>query len=113
MSLTYKLIPNLLSADEEDYIAVMIETEPPRLLTDVENLLELFGIAVKDRKIIPAENSGVMDSLIREGRCLFTPFVNMRFGIQGNFKGANDEFDEARHTKMAYLTTGRSFQNIM
>jgi hypothetical protein len=108
MSLTYKLVPNLLSSDEDDYIAVMVRDEHPKFLADLENPLELFGLSIKDQQVVTTESSELIESLIKEGHCLFTPIINMRFGIKGNFKGENDEFDNTRHSKKAYMTAGRS-----
>lgn len=113
MSLQYKLIPNLLSYDEDDYIGVIVQNDLPKFIADLENPLELFGITVKDSQITTTDDTKAIDSLIKDGQCLFTPIVNMRFGIKGNFKGEHDEFDETRHKKIAYLTVGRSFMKKM
>jgi hypothetical protein len=107
MSVKYKLFPNLLTDDPEDYIAVRTPEERPKLLQDFENPLELFGLRFENGKLSTEKKSGIIEELIKEGHSLFTPMFNMRISITGKFIGRNDEFDATRHETKLCITAGR------
>lgn len=108
--ITIQLVPNLLSGQTDDYIAVVVENSLPKFLEDFENPLELFGVTLKDKKLTACGNSELVNSVIHEGHSVFTPLFNIRFSIKGSFKGIDDNFDENRHEKKVNLTPGRSME---
>jgi hypothetical protein len=105
--ITVKLIPNLLSSHDDDYIAVVVEKDLPKFLGDFENPLELFGLSLQEKQLTTCSNSDLVNSIIHEGHSVFTPIINIRFSIKGNFNGLDDTFDDNRHEKKVNITPGR------
>lgn len=105
-----KLIPNLLSNQVDDYIAVVVEKDLPKFLEDFENPLELFGLTLEDKQLKTCSNSHLINSIIQEGRSVFTPVINIRFSVKGSFNGLNDTFDDNRHEKKINITPGRTIK---
>lgn len=105
-----QLIPNLLSDQTDDYIGVVVENNLPKFIEDFENPLELFGLKLEDKELTTCTNSDLVNSVIQEGRSVFTPIFNLSFSVKGSFKGMDDDFDEARHEKKINMPPGRSLK---
>lgn len=107
---SYQTNPKLLSHEADDYLAVVVEDGLPKFLEDFENPLELFGFKLKDKQLKSCGNSDLINSVIQEGHSVFTPLINIRFSIKGNFSGVDDNFDDNRHEKSVNITPGRSIK---
>lgn len=108
--ISIKLIPNLLSSQTDDCIGVVAEKELPKFHGDFDNPLELFGLKLEDKQLKTCTNSDLVNSIIQEGRSVFTPVINIRFSVKGSFNGMDDDFDEHRHEKKINITPGRSIK---
>ena len=110
MAVKLMLVPNMLTDDPDLYYGVVVESLPPKFVMDFENPLVVCGMKIEDGKLVKSDSDEIIETL-REGRSIFTPFVNMRICITGDFKGEDDTFDPERHERMIISTVGRQLAN--
>jgi len=98
MSIKYSLIPNHLSADPDDYMAI-VQDQPVRTIEDVINEIVDRGSTITKPDILSVveEYQAVIAKFLRSGDRLNTPLFKTKASIKGVFGNQTDRFDRSRH----------------
>ncbi|UTC76217.1 DUF4469 domain-containing protein [Treponema sp. OMZ 792] len=105
--LKYCLRENLLTADENDYMAQTAEVRSFSLDEIIDLMMQKGSTLTKaDTKAALQVYAEVVCTLIKDGAALNTPLLNTSLSISGTFNGAADSFDKKRHTVHLNLSAG-------
>ncbi|NJK37792.1 MAG: DUF4469 domain-containing protein [Oscillatoriales cyanobacterium RM2_1_1] len=112
MTIEYVLYENRLTADPDDYIAMvvpgkivdlddvadrMVQQDSPLTKADILSILKDFQAALFD--------------LLTEGATINTPFANFSVNIKGTFNGIGDSYDSSRHQLIPVVNPGRELRS--
>ena len=105
--LKYALRENLLTPDENDYMAQAADVRSFSLDEIIDLMMEKGSTLTKaDTKAALQVYGEVVSALIKDGAAVNTPLMNTSLSISGVFIGATDTFDKKRHSVNLNLTAG-------
>lgn len=105
--LKYALRENLLTPDENDYMAQAADVRSFTLEEIIDLMMEKGTTLTRADTAATLQVYGeVISALIAGGAAVNTPLINTSLSISGVFKGAADSFDKARHTINLNITAG-------
>ena len=105
--LKYALRENLLTPDENDYMAQAADVRSFSLDEIIDLMMEKGSTLTKaDTKAALQIYGEVVSALIKDGAAVNTPLMNTSLSISGIFIGATDTFDKKRHSINLNLTAG-------
>lgn len=105
--LKYALRENLLTPDENDYMAQAADVRSFSLDEIIDLMMEKGSTLTKaDTKAALQVYGEVVSALIKDGAAVNTPLMNTSLSISGVFNGATDSFDKKRHSVNLNLTAG-------
>lgn len=105
--LKYALRENLLTPDENDYMAQTADVRSFSLDEIIDLMMEKGSTLTKaDTKAALQVYGEVVSALIKDGAAVNTPLMNTSLSISGVFNGAADSFDKKRHSVNLNLTAG-------
>ena len=105
--LKYTLRENLLTPDENDYMAQAADVRSFSLDEIIDLMMEKGSTLTKaDTKAALQVYGEVVSALIKDGAAVNTPLMNTSLSISGVFNGATDSFDKKRHSVNLNLTAG-------
>lgn len=105
--LKYALRENLLTPDENDYMAQTADVRSFSLDEIIDLMMEKGSTLTKaDIKAALQIYGEVVSALIKDGAAVNTPLMNTSLSISGVFNGATDSFDKKRHSVNLNLTAG-------
>ena len=105
--LKYCLRENLLTPDENDYMAQTADVRSFSLDEIIDLMMEKGSTLTKaDTKAALQVYGEVVSAIIKDGSAVNTPLMNTSMSISGVFDGANDSFDKKRHTVNLNITAG-------
>ena len=105
--LKYALRENLLTPDENDYMAQTADVRSFSLDEIIDLMMEKGSTLTKaDIKAALQIYGEVVSALIKDGAAVNTPLMNTSLSISGVFIGATDSFDKKRHSVNLNLTAG-------
>ena len=105
--LKYCLRENLLTPDENDYMAQTADVRSFSLDEIIDLMMEKGSTLTKaDTKAALQVYGEVVSALIKDGAAVNTPLMNTSLSISGVFNGATDTFDKKRHSVNLNLTAG-------
>ena len=105
--LKYALRENLLTPDENDYMAQTADVRSFSLDEIIDLMMEKGSTLTKaDTKAALQVYGEVVSALIKDGAAVNTPLMNTSLSISGVFNGATDSFDKKRHSVNLNLTAG-------
>ena len=105
--LKYCLRENLLTPDENDYMAQTADVRSFSLDEIIDLMMQKGSTLTKaDTKAALQVYGEVISALIADGAAVNTPLMNTSVSVSGVFIGANDTFDKKRHAVNLNLTAG-------
>ena len=105
--LKYALRENLLTPDENDYMAQAADVRSFSLDEIIDLMMQKGSTLTKaDTKAVLQVYGEVVSALIKDGAAVNTPLMNTSLSISGVFNGATDSFDKKRHSVNLNLTAG-------
>ena len=105
--LKYALRENLLTPDENDYMAQAADVRSFSLDEIIDLMMQKGSTLTKaDTKAALQVYGEVVSALINDGAAVNTPLMNTSLSISGVFNGATDTFDKKRHSVNLNLTAG-------
>ena len=109
--LKYCLRENLLTPDENDYMAQTADVRSFSLDEIIDLMMEKGSTLTKaDTKAALQVYGEVVSALIKDGAAVNTPLMNTSLSISGVFNGANDAFDKKRHAVNLNITAGTALK---
>ncbi|WP_441001339.1 DNA-binding domain-containing protein [Fodinibius sp. SL11] len=98
MSIKYSLIPNNLTSDPEDHMAV-VQDQASRTIDDIIDEIADRGSTVTKADILSVveEYQAVIAKFLKNGDRLNTPLFRTSASISGVFEDQTDSFDRSRH----------------
>lgn len=104
--LKYALRENLLTADENNFMAQIMNSRSYSLNDIIDHMVQR-GSSLTRVDIVAALElyTDVVSTLLSQGGSINTPLMNITWSIKGVFKGANDRYDSARHTLQCNMHT--------
>lgn len=98
MSLQYYLVPNHITPDPDDYMAVSISPQT-YTIEDVVDRMTREGLTITTAEALAnfEQITRTIQELVYEGNTVNTPLANFSPGMSGVFIGEDDRFDPARH----------------
>lgn len=98
MSIKYSLIPNHLTADPEDHMAV-VQDQESRTIDDIIEEIAGRGSTVTKADILSVveEYQAVIAKFLANGDSINTPLFRTSASISGVFTDQTDSFDRSRH----------------
>jgi len=114
MPLRFGLIPNLLTDDPEDHMAVVTDNETVTTEQIVERMIGRGSTVTKAEalSVIEEFNAAVVDA-VAEGNNVNTELFKVYPSIAGVFANAQDSFDPKRHAVRINLNAGNRLQQIL
>ena len=105
--LKYALRENLLTPDENDYMAQVADVRSFSLDEIIDLMMQKGSTLTKaDTKAALQVYGEVVSTLIADGAAVNTPLINTALSISGVFNGATDSFDKKRHSINLNITAG-------
>ncbi|MGM0547039.1 MAG: DNA-binding domain-containing protein [Bacteroidota bacterium] len=113
MAIEFYLIPNQMTNDPDDYMAISSNAESYRI-EDVFDHMTREGSTITKAEALAGfeEIVGGIVNLIEKGHAVITPLVNISSGVSGVFEGENDTFDSSRHQIRINVTAGKRLREI-
>lgn len=112
--LKYALRENLLTPNENDYMAQVTDVRSFSLDEIIDLMMEKGSTLTKaDTKAVLQVYGEVVKALIADGAAVNTPLMNTSLSISGVFDGAADSFDKKRHFVHLNLTAGSLLKEAM
>lgn len=113
MSLKFALFENHLTADPDDFSAV-IQGSNAKTENDIYDLMVSRGSTVTKAEALSVmeEYTVAMLQLLRDGNSINTPLFNLNLSIQGVFNGIDDSFDRNRHTIKLNISAGVRLKEV-
>ncbi|PAU94562.1 hypothetical protein CK503_07140 [Aliifodinibius salipaludis] len=98
MSIKYSLIPNNLTSDPEDHMAV-VQDQTSRTIDDIIDEIADRGSTVTKADILSVveEYQAVIAKFLEDGDSINTPLFRTSASISGVFEDQTDSFDRSRH----------------
>ena len=98
MSIKYSLIPNHLTADPEDHMAI-VQDQATRTIDDIIEEMADRGSTVTKADILSVveEYQAVIAKFLANGDSINTPLFRTTASISGVFANQADNFDRSRH----------------
>ncbi len=111
--LKYCLRENLLTANENDYMAQVADVLSFSLDEIIDLMTEKGTTLTKaDTKAALQVYGEVVSALLADGNAVNTPLMNTSFSMSGVFNGANDSYDKKRHSINLNVTAGTLLRDI-
>lgn len=112
--LKYCLRENLLTPDENDYMAQTADVRSFSLDEIIDLMMQKGSTLTKaDTKAALQVYGEVVSALIKDGAAVNTPLMNTSLSISGVFIGATDSFDKKRHTVNLNITAGTLLRDAL
>ncbi|MDX1636774.1 MAG: DNA-binding domain-containing protein [Balneolaceae bacterium] len=98
MSIKYSLVPNHLTDDPNDHMAI-VQDQPARTIDDIIDRMVERGSTVTRADILSVieEYQAVVASFLEEGDRINTPLFRTSASISGVFEDPTDRFERGRH----------------
>ena len=108
MSLEYYLIPNHMTSDPDDYMAVSSNSDS-YTMEDVYKQMTREGSTVTKAEALAVfeEITQAIAGILEEGHSIVTPLVNITSSVSGVFESEDDRFDPSRHEVRLNIGTGK------
>lgn len=113
MPVEFYLLPNNMTEDPDDYVAVSRNSRTYSLEDVFEYMTRQGSTITKAEALAVFEEitQGIFQ-IVREGNSVVTPLVNIRSNVSGVFSGGNDTFDPRRHRVRINISPGLGFREI-
>lgn len=113
MSLQYYLVPNRMTSEPDDYMAVSVNSETYEL-DDVFELMTRKGSTLREAEAMANfhEMMGTIMDLLKQGHAVNTPLMRFSTAVAGPFTGDQDRFDPNRHTVRIHANPGTELREI-
>ncbi|SMO79331.1 DNA-binding domain-containing protein [Fodinibius sediminis] len=113
MSLQFYLIPNHMTSDPDDYMAVSSNSETYTIEDVYEHMTREGSTITRAEALAGYEEvtQGIIN-LVREGNSVVTPLAHYSSSIKGVFRGEEDDFDASRHQVSVNMSTGRRMREV-
>ncbi len=107
MALQYYLVPNHITPDPDDYMAVSINPQT-YTIEDVVEQMTREGSTITTAEALAnfEEITRTIRGLVFQGHNVNTPLANFSPGMSGVFIGEEDRFDPARHSTKVNTSPG-------
>ena len=114
MPISFALHPNNLTADPDDYTAIVQFTSSVDLDGLVERMVNSGSTVTKaDILAVLEDYHATIIHLVLEGYKVTTPTANYGASIQGHFAGWQDSYSPDRHRLRATVSTGANLRRAM
>lgn len=113
MALQFYLVPNLMTADPNDHMAVTVSGKS-YTIEDVYDEMTHEGSTVTKAEAL-ASFEEIVRGIIRlasEGKSIVTPLVNISPRVVGVFNNENDGFDRSRHQVKLRVSIGSRLREV-
>ena len=113
MSIKYSLIPNHLTSDPEDHMAI-VQDQTSRTIDDIIEEIADRGSTVTKADILSVveEYQAVIAKFLEDGDIINTPLFRTSASISGVFDDQTDSFDRLRHYVRLNVTPGSRIGEI-
>lgn len=113
MSLEYYLVPNHMTADPDDYMAVSSNSNSYSI-EDIYKQMTRQGSTVTQAEALAVfeEITRAIVGIIEEGHSVVTPLVNITSSVSGVFESEEDRFDPSRHKVRLNISAGRRLREL-
>jgi hypothetical protein len=106
--LKYSLVENLLTVEQDDFMAHPTEVRSYSVDEIIEQMLKRGTLLTKaDISAVLEVYHQVIADVVEEGGAIHTPLINTTPSISGVFKGAEDTFDPKRHHVKVNVNPGK------
>jgi hypothetical protein len=106
--LKYSLIENLLTPEQDDFMAHVTDVRSYSIDEIIERMLKRGTLLTKaDISAVLEVYHDVIADIIEDGGAIHTPLINTMPSIPGVFKGAEDSFDVNRHQTKVNVNPGK------
>lgn len=103
----YALRENLLTAEPDDYMAQVADSQVYTLDEIVDRMTRRGTTVTRTDLVAIMQLYGEeCAAIVEEGGSLNTPLINTSYSITGVFTGEDDNFDKTRHTLKLNITPG-------
>ncbi|MCG8525528.1 MAG: DUF4469 domain-containing protein [Opitutales bacterium] len=104
----YYLNENLLTPDEDDYMAQVSDVRSHDMDAILERMLERgTSLSKADAKLVLEVFESTITDILEDGGAVNTPLFNVSPSVSGVFEGAEDRFDPTRHRVNLNLNPGK------
>lgn len=107
MALEFYLIPNHMTPDPDDYMAVSSNPQTYSIEDVYDHMTREGSTITKAEALAVFEEitQGIIN-IVEEGNAVVTPLIQVRSNISGVFDGEEDTFDPARHHVRVNVSAG-------
>ncbi len=107
MSLQYYLVPNLLTADPNDHMAITLPGKSFSIEDVYDQMTHEGSTVTKAEALANFEEivRGIV-RLVKDGNSIVTPLINISPRVSGVFTDSEDSFDSARHQVRLRINMG-------
>lgn len=114
MAIRYYLRHNTIAADANDQTARVSCSTTYNIESITSEMLKKGStISEADIAAVLTVFFNVVCEKVADGNGVNLPLVNIRPGISGSFKDANDNYESGRHSKKAALSTGKLLRDAI
>lgn len=113
MSLEYYLIPNHMTSDPDDYMAVSSNSNT-YTIEDIYDQMTREGSTITKAEALAVfeEITQAIAGILEEGHSVVTPLVNITSSVSGVFESEDDRFDPSRHQVRLNIGTGKRLREL-
>ncbi len=109
--IVYVLLENHLTADPDDYMALI---QPSGTITQddiIEHIIQQGSTVTRaDILSVIEDYTTAVIYLVLDGKNVNTPLANFSVGIKGVFDGKDDAFDSSRHQLRGTVSAGKRYR---
>lgn len=113
MSLEYYLIPNHMTADPDDFMAVSSNSNT-YTIEDIYKQMTREGSTITKAEALAVfeEITQAIAGILEEGHSIVTPLVNITSSVSGVFESEDDRFDPSRHKVRLNIANGLRLREL-
>ncbi|PAU93845.1 hypothetical protein CK503_09230 [Aliifodinibius salipaludis] len=113
MSLNYYLVPNQMSNNGDNFIAVSSNTQTYTIEDVFDEIVHPGSTITKAEALATFESltDGIM-KLVRRGNSVVTPLVNIRSDIKGVFETDESSYDSSRQQVVVNMSPGLRLRSV-
>ncbi|SMO65047.1 DNA-binding domain-containing protein [Fodinibius sediminis] len=113
MPLEFYLVPNRMTEDADNYIAISSNKETYYLEDIFDHMTREGSTITRAEALAGFEETvaGIMN-LVEQGHSVVTPLVNISSSVYGVFDAEDDSFDDGRHGIRINLRPGKRLRDI-
>lgn len=113
MALEYYLVPNHMTTDPDDFMAVSSNSNSYSI-EDVYKQMTREGSTITKAEALAVfeEITQAIVGILEEGHSIVTPLVNITSGVSGVFESEEDRFDSSRHKVRLNISAGKRLREI-